>query len=186
MKFRIIAFAGLAITTIAACSNTATEKEITQQSESATAAQVTEEANNQPQANTSLTMLPTFKITAMDGSTVNMADMKGKKVFVNLWATWCPPCRAEIPSIENLQRKVARQKVAFVMLSLDENFDLARNFANKNKMQLPVYYPAEGLPSMFNTDGIPATFIFNEKGELIKANNGMDDYDTDKYVQMLK
>ena len=72
------------------------------------------------------------------------------------------------------------------MLSLDENFDLARNFANKNKMQLPVYYPAEGLPSMFNTDGIPATFIFNEKGELIKANNGMDDYDTDKYVQMLK
>lgn len=53
-------------------------------------------------------------------------------------------------------------------------------------MRLPVYYPAEKLPAMFNINGIPATFIFNEKSELIKVNNGMDDYDTDIYFQMLK
>ena len=72
------------------------------------------------------------------------------------------------------------------MLSLDENFELAKNFAKKNNMQLPVYYPAEGLPAIFKTDGIPATFIFDEKGGLMKQNNGMDDYDTDEYVQLLK
>lgn len=71
------------------------------------------------------------------------------------------------------------------MLSLDENFDLAKEFAKTNKMQLPVFAPAENLPAMFNTDGIPATFIFNEKGELIKANTGGDDYDTAGYLQLL-
>ena len=107
-------------------------------------------------------VLPAFKMTDANGRIIDMAYLKGKKVFVNLWATWCPPCRAEIPSIEKLQSKVDKQKVEFVMLSFDENFELAKNFAKKNNMQLPVYYPAEGLPAIFKTDGIPATFIFDE------------------------
>lgn len=186
MKIKIIAFVGLAITTFAACSNTATEKETTQQSEQATAAQVADEANSRAAANSTVSLLPTFNVTGMDGSSVNLADLKGKKVFVNLWATWCPPCRAEIPSIEALSSKVDKQKVAFVMLSLDENINLPKQFAKTKKLQLPVFYPAEGLPAMFKTDGIPATFIFNEKGELIKQNMGAEDYDTNEYVQLLK
>ena len=105
---------------------------------------------------------------------------------MNLWATWCPPCRAEIPSIEALYSKTDKEKVVFVMLSLDENFDLAKQFAKAKNLQSPVYYPAEKLPPMFNTDAIPATFIFNEKGELIKQNNGADDYNTEAYLQLLK
>ena len=72
------------------------------------------------------------------------------------------------------------------MLSLDESFVMAKEFAKANRMQLPVYYAAEALPAIFNTEGIPATFIFNEKGELIKMNNGMDDYDTEAYLKLLK
>ena len=125
-------------------------------------------------------------MTDANGNIVDMASLKGKKVFVNLWATWCPPCRAEIPSIEALDSKVDKGKTAFVMLSLDESFELAKQFAKKRNMQLPVYYPAEGLPAMFKTDGIPATFIFNEKGELVKQNNGADDYDTEEYMQLMK
>ena len=131
-------------------------------------------------------MLPAFKMTDVNGNIVDMASLKGKKIFVNLWATWCPPCMAEIPSIEALASKVDKEKTVFIMLSLDGNFEVAKKFAKKNNMQLPVHYPAEDLPAMFKTDGIPATFIFNEKGELIKANNGMDDYDTDEYVQLMK
>lgn len=142
--------------------------------------QITQQAESNP-----VIKLPDFKMTDVNGDKVDIASLKGKKVFVNLWATWCPPCRAEIPSMEKLQSKVDKQKVAFVMLSLDENFELAKNFAKKNKMQLPVYYPAEGLPAMFKTDGIPVTFIFNEAGELIKQNNGVDNYDTEEYVKLL-
>lgn len=130
-------------------------------------------------------MLPAFKMKDVNGNLVDMASLKGKKVFVNLWATWCPPCKAEIPSIEALNAKLDKGKVAFVMLSLDENFELAKTFATENKMRLPIYYATEAVPAVFKTHGIPATFIFNEKGELVKTNNGADDYDTEVYYKLL-
>jgi thiol-disulfide isomerase/thioredoxin len=177
MKIKLIAFVLLTLTVFAACSNTSTE---TKQ------ATVEQTAGADTKSVATTPVLPAFKVMGMDGSIINLASLKGKKVFVNLWATWCPPCKAEIPSIEKLYSKVDKQKTAFVMLSLDDNFDLAKQFSKTNNMQLPVYYPAEKLPAMFNTDGIPATFIFNEKGELIKTNTGMEDYDTETYLQMFK
>lgn len=176
MKITLIAFVGLALTAFTACSNTTQETP-----------EVTMENKTVVDTNTvtQVPVLPSLKIMSTAGSIINLADLKGKKVFVNLWASWCPPCKAEIPSIEKLYSKVDKQKTVFVMLSLDENFDLAKEFAKTNKMQLPVFAPAENLPAMFNTDGIPATFIFNEKGELIKVNTGGDDYDTASYLQLL-
>ena len=129
--------------------------------------------------------LPAFAMTDASGKTVNLSSFKGKKVFVNLWATWCPPCRAEMPSIEELASKVANENTVFVMLSLDENFDVAKKYANRKNMKVPVYYPAEKLPALFKTDGIPATFIFNENGDLVKQNNGSDDYNRDVYIDLL-
>lgn len=130
-------------------------------------------------------VLPAFKMVDLNGTAFNLADFKGKKVFVNLWASWCPPCRAEIPSIERLYGKVDKSKAVFIMLSLDNNFEAAVKFAAKNKMVTPVYYPAENLPSLFNVEGIPATFIFDEKGNLINRIEGGDDYDTEKYLTLL-
>lgn len=129
--------------------------------------------------------IPAFAITDATGKTVGLSSFKGRKVFVNLWATWCPPCRAEIPSIENLASKVDKHKAVFIMLSLDENFEVAKKFAKTENLKVPVYYPAEKLPALFNTDGIPATFIFNENGDLIKQSNGADDYSTEEYRKLL-
>jgi len=129
--------------------------------------------------------LPIFKMVDVKGKPFNLSDCKGKKIFVNLWASWCPPCRAEIPSIEKLYNKVDKTKTAFVMLSLDNDFATAVNFATKNKLVTPVYYPAENLPALFNVQGIPATFIFDEDGSLIKRIEGGDDYDTAEYLKLL-
>lgn len=177
MKIKLIAFITLAFIVFTACNNTSPDIDTTIV-ENTNALQTSEKPV--PAA------LPSFQLTDAGGAAMNLSDLKGKKVFVNLWATWCPPCRVEMPSIEKLYRKVDKEKVVFVMLSLDQNFDLAKRFVKTNKLQLPVYYPAENLPELFNTEGIPATFIFNEKGELIKSNEGMDDYNTKAYVQLLK
>ena len=126
--------------------------------------------------------LPAFKMVDLKSQAFNLADFKGKKVFVNLWAAWCPPCRAEIPSIERLYSKVDKTKTAFVMLSLDDEFTTAVKFAFGNKITTPVFYPAENLPALFNVPGIPATFIFDEKGNIIKRIEGGDDYDTAEYL----
>jgi thiol-disulfide isomerase/thioredoxin len=138
-----------------------------------------------PEVKTELAKLPNFQLLDRNDQQVDIASMKGKKLFVNLWATWCPPCRAEIPSIERLASKVDKDKVAFVMLSLDDNFAKAKNYAKKNKMNLPLYYPAENLPPMFAVNAIPVTFIFNENGELMKVMEGSADYDTKEYVELL-
>lgn len=179
MKNKITSVFAIACIFFVSCSTTP-KKTTEQASEKIIQAVATE--NTKPVTD----VLPAFKLRAASGSIINLENLKGKKVFINLWATWCPPCKAEIPSIEKLYRKVDKTKVVFILLSLDDNFETAKTFAKANKMNLPVYYAAENLPAMFNTQGIPVTFIFNEKGELIKMNNGMDNYDTDEYVKLLK
>lgn len=129
--------------------------------------------------------LPDFMVKNDQGKTVNLNSFKGKKVFVNLWATWCGPCRKEMPSIESLYNKTKGKKVEFVMLSLDDDFNKAINYKTTNKLSMLMYYPAANLPALFNVDGIPATFVFNEKGELVKTIQGSTNYDTQEFVDLL-
>ncbi len=129
--------------------------------------------------------IPDFKVKDANGKIVNLQDFKGKTVFVNLWATWCGPCRREMPSIESLSKKLAGKKVEFVMLSLDDDFTKALNYSKSSNLTLPMYYPAANLPPLFNVDGIPATFIFDKKGELIHNIQGSINYDTEEFVKML-
>lgn len=138
-------------------------------------------------ATASSVQMPSFALVDANGQTVDLKNFAGKKVFVNLWATWCPPCRAEMPSIQKLHETVDKDKAAFVMLSLDDDFEKAKKYIAANTPNLPVYYPQnfENLPELFNVRGIPATFIFDENGQLIKSMEGADNYDTDAYRKLL-
>ena len=138
-----------------------------------------ETANTTPQ-------MPQFAMLNAAGQTIDLKSFAGKKVFVNLWATWCPPCRSEMPSIEKLYASVDTSKTAFVMLSLDDDFEKAKTYVTQNGLSLPVYYPqGTQQPELFNVRGIPSTFIFDEKGQLIKTMEGSDNYDTEAYRQLL-
>lgn len=142
--------------------------------------------SNQAEAPSSAAALPAFSVQDVNGKPLNLQHFKGKKVFVNLWATWCPPCRAEMPSIQKLYQSVDTSKVAFVMLSLDDNFVKAKAYTKKQKLDFPIYYPAEELPAFFNVQVIPTTFIFNENGDLVKRIDGGDNYDSQQYRNLLK
>lgn len=130
-------------------------------------------------------ILPNYTLTDMGGNTVNLQDFQGKVVFVNLWASWCRPCREEMPSIQKLFDKTKEKNVQFVMLALDDDFSKSLEYFNTSKFTLPAFYPATALPELFNVQGIPATFIFNTKGELVKRIEGGDKYNTDEYVKLL-
>ena len=130
--------------------------------------------------------LPSFSLLDLNDQAIELQQFRGKKVFVNLWATWCPPCRREMPSIEKLLKTIDTSKVAFVMISLDDQFDKAKKYIRKQQLNLPVYYPAQQLPALFNVDGIPSTFIFDEHGQLIRHVEGSEDYNTDAYRTLLK
>jgi thiol-disulfide isomerase/thioredoxin len=130
--------------------------------------------------------LPAFKMMDASGNIVELSSFNGKKVFVNLWASWCPPCRREMPSIQKLYKSVDPSKAVFIMLALDDNFDTSKDFVKSKNYDMPMYYPAEPLPALFNVAGIPVTFIFNEQGQIIHKTEGSDDYGKAKYINLLK
>jgi len=173
MKYLLLSFVALSV--FAACNNSVAENK---------AEKVADHPVIQPVAPPAST-LPSFSIINNKGEVTDFAQFKGKRVFVNLWATWCPPCRVEIPSIQKLYAKTDKNKVVFVMLSLDNNFETAKQFAAKTKLDVPIYYPAGNLPALFNVESIPVTFIFNEKGELIHRQEGTADYNTNFFAEML-
>lgn len=172
IKKNILGLALVVVTTVMACSSALKEKTVEKTGEGSVAS--------------TTAGLPAFTMYDLEGKTVSLQSLHGKKVFVNLWATWCPPCRAEMPSIEKLYASVDKSKVAFVMLSFDENPETARKFVQSKKLSLPVYFPAENPPAILQTDGIPATFIFDETGKLIKQTIGGENYYTDTYKQLLQ
>jgi len=130
--------------------------------------------------------LPRFSLQDVHGNILPLQSLKGKKVFVNLWASWCPPCKREMPSIAELFKGTDTGKVAFVMIALDDQFEKAKSFVHSAKLALPIYYPAENLPGLFNVEGIPSTFIFDENGLLIKRVEGGEDYTKNEYRALLK
>ena len=135
---------------------------------------------NQHQAKTEAG-LPAFALQDVNGNPVDLKNFAGKRVFVNLWATWCPPCRAEMPEIQKLYASADTAKTAFLLISLDDNFEKAKKYVKRKKFSFPIYYPSTPLPETFQVQGIPATFIFNEKGKLEQKVEGAANYNTPAY-----
>ena len=117
-----------------------------------------------------------------------MKDLKGKVIFLNLWATWCGPCRLEMPSIQNLYNSVDKDKVAFVMLSLDQENQEGKiiQFIKDKGFTFPVYQPASALPNLLRVTTIPTTFIISPDGKVKSKKTGMANYDTEEMREFLK
>lgn len=136
--------------------------------------------NNNPQADFSM------KLINSKGEKVAMEDLRGKVIFINIWATWCPPCVAEMPGINNLCNEVDKDKVAFIMLSVDQDFQKAIDYNKKKGYDFEIYQLAGGLPAMYQTQSIPSTFVLNAKGKLVMTHLGMGDYNTRNFKKFLK
>ena len=125
-------------------------------------------------------------LRTLDGKTINLSDLKGKVVFVNMWASWCPPCVAEMPGIYALYKKVDPRKVAFVMLSLDENPAKAQAFMTRRGYTFPVYFPTGPLAAPFDSRSIPSTVILDPNGQVAARHDGMAEYDTPEFKASLE
>ncbi|MCC3154787.1 TlpA disulfide reductase family protein [Hymenobacter sp. BT770] len=125
-------------------------------------------------------------LVTLDGKAINLSDLKGKVVFVNLWASWCPPCRAEMPGIEALYKKVDHSKIAFVMLSLDDDAAKARKFVQSQGYTFPVFLRTGNLPAPFDSNSIPSTVILGPDGRVAARHDGMAEYDTPEFKASLE
>jgi len=125
-------------------------------------------------------------LLTLDGRPANLRQFRGKAVLVNLWASWCPPCLAEMPGLQALYQKTDTSKVAFVLISLDANPNKARALLKKKGYTMPVYFPAAPLPAPFDSPSIPSTVILTPAGRLADRHDGMADYDTPAFKAALE
>lgn len=121
-----------------------------------------------------------------DGNRVNLADLVGKPVFLNVWATWCPPCKAEMPGIQKLYEDVKQDGIQFVMISTDRDFEVAKAYKAKNGYTFPIYRVTRAFPQDLNGRGIPRTYVLDGTGAIRMSHNGMAQYDTQKFRDFLK
>lgn len=115
---------------------------------------------------------------------VNLAQFKGKVVFINNWASWCPPCIAEMPSIQNLKNNFNNDEVMFLMVSYDDSAEKAMRFMRKKNFDFDVYFPGKKYP--FHTESIPATFIIDKNGKVVASHSGMSNFDNPELVKKIK
>ncbi len=116
----------------------------------------------------------------------SIASMRGKVIVLNLWATWCPPCIAEMPSIQGLYTKMANHKdVIFVLLDADSDLEKAKTFMSKRKFTLPVYISLSNLPKSVFSGSIPTTLIIDRSGNIVFKHTGFANYDNKKMIDFI-
>jgi thiol-disulfide isomerase/thioredoxin len=110
--------------------------------------------------------VPTFELEAMDGTSYAMEDRKGKVVIINFWATWCGPCRFEIPELVELQEEYGPEGFEVLGISMDDGgFEVVRPFAEEMNVNYPIVVDHGSVASQFGgVYGLPTTFIVDRHG----------------------
>ena len=111
-------------------------------------------------------LAPEFRLQALDGSTVNLADFRGKVVMVHFWATWCPPCVEEMPMLEQLYRSLGSTDFKILAVSVDEGgAGAVAEFMQRNGLSLPALLdPGKSVAGLYGTFKFPETYILDRRG----------------------
>ena len=119
-----------------------------------------------------------WKLTDLENRPFDFEAQRGKVILVNFWATWCPPCVAEMPSMQKLYDDYG-DKVTFMFVTSDDR-QKVENFLKRKNLNLPVYYPVSETPETLKSKLLPTTYIINSKGEIVVAETGAADWNSNK------
>ena len=130
-------------------------------------------------------MISSYQWQLVDATrkTVKLEAFKGKIVFINFWATWCPPCIAEMPSMQKLYADY-QDKIVFLFVTTD-SFEKANAFMIKENLTLPVYQSFINPPLEMESSTIPATYVIDQEGNVIVAKIGTANWNSDSFREKL-
>lgn len=131
---------------------------------------------------------PDISVVALDNKPLSLASLKGKVVLLNFWATWCPPCREEIPSMMKLNSFMAGKPFQMVCVSVDEGGKAAvEEYFKKSGNSLPAYVDPTGqAPKLYGITGVPETFVIDKNGVIVKKVIGGLDWNSPEVIAFLE
>ena len=124
-----------------------------------------------------------WELVDASGKNVLLEAYKGKIILINFWATWCPPCIAEMPSMQELYVDY-QDKIVFLFVTTD-SFEKANAFMAKEKLTLPVYQSVTNPPLEMESSTIPATYLIDQHGNVIVAKIGAADWNSNSFREKL-
>jgi len=117
-----------------------------------------------------------FRLESVDGKEYSISEFRGKKVILNFFATWCPPCRAEIPDFERFHQN--NKDIVLIGVNIQEDKKAVEEFLKSMGVSYIVLLDKEGkIATNFGIEGIPTTFLLDENGKIVAKNVGMMTYD---------
>ena len=133
--------------------------------------------------------LPQVSFTNGSGETMSLSDFKGKTVLLNLWATWCVPCREEMPTLDRLESILGAENFQVVALSLDqEGSAVVKDFYDELGLEnLKIYVDDRmSVPALFSVIGVPATLLIDEEGREIGRKLGPAEWDSPEVISEIR
>ena len=137
----------------------------------ADAPKTSEQARSGTSYQTNPVPAPDVTLQTMDGRTINLAEQPGKVILVNFWATWCAPCRKEIPDLVNLYSELQSEGLEIVGIAVDqEGAEVVKPFVKKQKINYPIVLdPDQSTESHFEAMyGLPTTYVVNPEGKIVR------------------
>ncbi|MEW6131839.1 MAG: TlpA disulfide reductase family protein [Pseudomonadota bacterium] len=132
---------------------------------------------------------PAMTLKDMDGKTVELARLRGKVVIVNFWATWCPPCRREFPSMERLRQKMEGKPVVILGVNEGETVDMIDQFNSTLDLQpqFPILLDLDGeAMRRWPVRGLPTTFFVDKRGRLAHGAIGGREFDHPEMLRLIE
>jgi peroxiredoxin len=121
---------------------------------------------------------PDFALKGPDGRTYRLADYRGKPIILNFWATWCPPCRAEMPSMERAHQRLSRDGIALIAVNVGDDVQAIREFLTATPVSFPLPMDLDSsVAQLYPLIGLPTTFVIDPKGRLIYSATGEQEWD---------
>jgi len=128
-----------------------------------------------------------FSFEDGNGTIQNTASLRNKVVFVNFWASWCPPCRAEFPSIEKLYSEFKdHPDVFFLMINEDSDPTTAKAYLNKEKYSVPLYRSVGSVPKEVYSGSLPTTVVLDKRGKVRLHHTGLANYSSAGFLKQIE
>lgn len=130
---------------------------------------------------------PDFTLKSNQGNNIRLSELKGQIVLVNFWASWCGPCRKELPAFEKLYQKYQPLGVTILAVNVDDDPAKANELLSEVNISYPVLYDNDQkISELYKVSAMPSTYFINRDGELVNTHRSFKEGDEKKYKKLIK